>query len=90
MKFCVSRIAWLSLLIVSAFNVFHTSEQKTFGQTPTHAPSTTTEPKQGKAASPATASGTQHLVFISGQHRADESYEGNREGQHRHLNRGSL
>jgi tetratricopeptide (TPR) repeat protein len=58
-KFCVSRIAWLSLLIVSSFNVFHTSEQKTFGQTPTHAPSTTTEPRQGKAASSATASATQ-------------------------------
>jgi tetratricopeptide (TPR) repeat protein len=57
-KFCVSRIAWFSLLVVSAFNVFHASEQKAFGQTPTHAPSTTAEPKQDKTASPATTSST--------------------------------
>ncbi|HEX8922852.1 MAG TPA: tetratricopeptide repeat protein [Pyrinomonadaceae bacterium] len=60
MKFCVSRLAWLSgLLLIFALTVFHTSERRAYGQTPTHAPSTPSDSKQDKTASSSSASAAQ-------------------------------
>jgi tetratricopeptide (TPR) repeat protein len=57
-RFFISRIASL-LFIASAFIAFHPTQQRAYGQTPTHAPAQPANPKQDKTASPASSSATQ-------------------------------
>ena len=82
MKFFVSRIAWLCLLIVFASTVFHTSEQRAYGQTPPPpAPSTPSDPRQDKTASPSSTPAAQQRQGGTERERRAQAYAKLLEGQ---------